>query len=75
MPVTEVLPPQAAAEELMQRANKAGAADNGTVVATAVLSIDPVSANGTPGADATLLDDCRFGRNFASASQRFPPSG
>jgi hypothetical protein len=75
MSAMEALPPQAAAEELMERANKAGGTDNGTVVVAAVLSTDPVSANGTPGANATLLDDCRFGRNFVSAARRRSPSG
>ncbi|HIF12531.1 MAG TPA: hypothetical protein EYQ82_05910 [Dehalococcoidia bacterium] len=71
----EALPPQAAAEEFMQRANKSGGTHNGTMVVAAVLPTDPVSANGTPGANTTLLDDCRFGRNFASAARRRSPSG
>jgi len=68
MPVVEALPPQAAAEEFTERADKSGGTHNGTMVVAAVLPTDPVSANGTPGANATLLYDCRFGQNFASAA-------
>jgi len=69
------LPPQATAEELIERTNRAGGTDNVTVVVAAVLSIDPVSANGTPGANAALLDDSGFGRKFARAARRLSPSG
>ena len=75
MSVMEALPPQAVAEEFTERANKSGATHNGIMVVAAVLPTDPVSANGTPGANATLLDDCRFGQNFASAVRRRSPSG
>ena len=73
--MVETLPPQAAAEEFTERADKSGGTHNGTMVVAAVLPTDPVSANGTPGANATLLYDCRFGQNFASAARRRSPSG
>ena len=68
MSVVEALPPQETAEGFTERADKSGGTHNGTMVVAAVLPTDPVSANGTPGANATLLYDCRFGQNFASAA-------
>jgi len=74
--VLGALPPQAAVEELIERANKAGGTDNVTAVVAAVLSTDhTTSANGAQGADATLLDDAGIGPKFVSAVRRLSPWG
>jgi len=74
--VLGALPPQAAVEELIERANKAGGTDNVTAVVAAVLSTDhTTSANGAPAANATLLDDPGIGPKFVSAVRKLSPRG
>jgi protein phosphatase len=75
--VPGALPPQAAAaEELIERANKAGGTDNVTAVVAEVLSTDHRAGGiGGGGADATVIDDVGIGPKFVSAVRRLSPWG
>jgi len=74
--VLGALPPQAAAEELIERANKAGGTDNVTAVVAEVLSTDHGAGGiGGGGADATVIDDVGIGPKFVSAVRRLSPWG